>query len=182
MERVSPRWIRIATRAAGCAIVVLSAGATAACSPTRLSITGVYLEGGQPAALFHPCGGSSVVGIIVSERVSSWGTDSRHWDGIDPTRDRSAAHPTQVRLLELPAGWVQQTTKPGALLTSFVDGRSYWIYAKTEGHDGRDVGVSFTPLDLRSLGDGQVWAAPGRHADGRAMSREDFGRSVDESC
>ncbi|MFI2713873.1 hypothetical protein ACH495_27505 [Micromonospora sp. NPDC018662] len=95
-----------------------------------------------------------------------------------------ADHPiTKIRLLETPPGWELQTTKPGSLLTAFAVDRTYSVWADTTDKTaGNDAVVEFTLGDLRSLSDGEVWAAPTPFAQPQAMTREEFRRHSAASC
>lgn len=102
------------------------------------------------------------------------------WDVADvaPRTD----HPiTQIRLLENPPGWELQTTKPGSLLTAFAVDHSYSVWADTTAA-GNDSSVEFTLGDLRSLSDGEVWAAPKPFAQPEAMTGDEFRRHAAASC
>jgi hypothetical protein len=173
-------------RAVAAAILVVCGLVTAGCSPPSIAITAVFLDGGHPTALFHPCGRTLVDGVAVSEWSAAFASvgapsSSHAWYGRDVSGTGSGV--TELRLLELPPSWVQQITKPGALLTSLVDGMTYWVVAKAgKPSKGNDVGVKFTLSDLRSLTEGQVWAVPRPDADATAMSRDEFRKRAADSC
>jgi hypothetical protein len=173
------------------------------CTPPSISITAVFLDDGHPTAIFHPCGGAAVYSIALIEKLTSPAPASGTASAISSAQASSSAsatgaefgdlwgvadpagnHPVaQVRLLETPPGWVLQTTKPGYLLTDFIAGRTYDVWADTtKPSAGRDTSLQFTLGDLRSLSDGQVWAAPKPFARPQAMSRKEFGQHSAASC
>jgi hypothetical protein len=184
-------------------VVLLCCLLSTGCTPPSISITAVFLDDGHPTAIFHPCSGAVVYSVSVVEKltapalatvtapaissatarssVPATGADVDHgWGVADPT----GVHPVaQLRLLETPPGWVLQTTKPEYLLTDFVAGRTYDVWAETtRPAAGKDALLQFTLGDLQSLADGQVWAAPRPFAQPQAMTRTDFGRHAAASC
>jgi hypothetical protein len=85
--------------------------------------------------------------------------------------------PTQVRLLEVPAGW---ELSPDVVfpLTRFQAGYRYRLGTG----EIADQPVEFTLDDLGALGPGQVWAhpSPGRHE--AALDRDEFFRAAEQYC
>ncbi|MBM0226685.1 MULTISPECIES: hypothetical protein [Micromonospora] len=103
--------------------------------------------------------------------------------GVADVPPRADEPISQIRLLETPPGWELQTTKPGSLLTAFAVDRTYSVWADTtDKNAGNDAMVEFTLGDLRSLSDGEVWAAPEPFAQPQAMTREEFRRHAAASC
>jgi hypothetical protein len=181
-------------RGLGSVVVLLCCLLSTGCTPPNVSITAVFLDDGHPTAIFHPCGGGvysvSVVEKLTAPAISSatassfvpvMGPDVNHaWGVADPAGVHTVA---QLRLLDTPPGWVLQTTKPGYLLTDFVADGTYDVWADTtKPTAGRDAAVRFSLGDLRSLADGQVWAAPKPFAAPQAMTRSEFGQHAAASC
>lgn len=156
------------------------------CTPRRISITAVFLDDGHPTAIVHPCDGARVHGMSVVEELMSASTSATSpmignvW-GVADVAPRTDHPIAQIRLLETPPGWELQTTKPGSLLTAFAVDRSYSVWADTTAA-GNDSSVEFTLGDLRSLSDGEVWAAPKPLAQPEAMTRDEFRRHAAASC
>jgi hypothetical protein len=155
---------------------------SAGCTPRQISITAIFLDGGYPTAVFHPCRGTHIDGISVIEEIPTSDTGPRVgnvWEATDPANQPVG----QIRLLAIPPGWVLQTTKPGSLLTAFAADRRYWVRAQTtDTSSGNDAGVEFTLGDLRSLSEGEVWATPEPFAQPRAMTSREFARHAAASC
>lgn len=170
--------------------MLLASLLTAACSPPTVSITAVFRKDDQPWALFHPCGEALVVGVSLYEmakdrhlvtattpgpRPSAAYVEDRSWRIDRGTADGGI---TELRLLEVPAGWSQQTEERKRI-TEFVTPYAYDVRADTDKpHLGHDRGITFTLADLTSLDDGEVWA--GRNP--RAMTRDEFYREAEERC
>ncbi|MEV4545965.1 hypothetical protein [Micromonospora echinaurantiaca] len=146
----------------------------------------MFLDSGHPTAVFHPCDGARVSGVSVTEQSTTSGSAASPtlvWSIADAS-SRAERPITQIRLLETPAGWGLQTTKPGGLLTAFGVDHTYSVWADvTSSAAGDDSSIEFTLGDLRSLSDGQVWAAPKPFAQPQAMAaREEFRRRAAASC
>lgn len=181
-------------RALACVLILLCCLLTSGCSPLQIAITAVFLDDGHPAALFHPCGRSDVVGVSI---VETW-TGSAPATGLPlgwSVADTKGGDPiTQIRLLETPPGWKLRLTEPGGevrfrnvepganLLTAFAEDQRYLVWADTDGTERRDAMVQFTLGDLRSLADGQVRAIPDPSGEPHTMTREEFREYAAASC
>jgi hypothetical protein len=151
-------------RAGAIVLAVVASLLTTACSPPLVDMTAVYLDGGHPTAIFHPCRGQHVVDVSVrqgSPLVESWEVSQHpHGDGIG-----------QLRLLEVPPGW-ELYGSADRRITEFAQGEEYHVEADTDDKGtGNDWGVDFTLADLETLRDGEVWAG---HTQPRAMTRDEF--------
>jgi hypothetical protein len=175
------RW-RVLT--GGVVIALVGLGLSGCAAPIR-GITGVRLVDGAPTAFFHPCPGSAVVDVRVSQTIPvteqyASGAVGPGWDVHDPT----GTHPvSEVRLLGLaPTGWNGRSAGSGSL-SSFADNQTYVVNASTTQGDSVVLPVSFTLADLRDLTSDQVWAAPTKpYGNERAMSLAAFADDAASSC
>jgi hypothetical protein len=182
-------------------LVVLAGGLLlAGCSPRQITVTAVYLDDGEPTAIFQPCDDTNVAGVSVTEATpeptttpspspspvrtglgGGFATPSpapASWKVTGPQADPIR----RIRLLrETPPGWQQQNNGPG--LAAFQENQAYQVAAElAEWKDVRDAGVEFTLADLRALGEGEVWAMRTLSGDPEAMTRREFRRYAGRTC
>jgi hypothetical protein len=184
-------------RGVGVLGVVVGVGLLSGCSPADLPLAAVWLsEDGKPVATIRPCGGDRVTDVDLQSwetHESDGASDAAHSPGSSsdgPASDGPAGGVAD-------SGWVTWSTPVRAAATTFplfspppswraeaqgtqalLPGRTYALtFSGPRGRrDPYNAHVYFTADDLASLEPGQVWA------DGRAMSRDDFGRLVADRC
>ncbi len=141
------------------------------------AIAAVFLDDGQPAALFAPCTGTQVTDISVLDTRPLATSDPSN--GIWTIHDSGSPDPvSQVRLLVAPAGW--STGTPMNPLISIGPAGSYDISATIPGRKTASVG--FTLADLQALGTGQVWARSNGIDQPAAVSIADFTQTTAKMC
>jgi hypothetical protein len=175
---------------AGC-LALAGVASTSACFMDMgdfrvVSTTAVFLEDGEPAALFHWCTGDGVWSVTVYDRTSGdrRGDDIPFW--IVGGSPETAVD--ELRLLQRPAGWEALGHDPDANpINEFVDGHTYTVKGEGDNLEGTDYDllsypVTFTLDDLEALPGDKVWAPPAVQEDERAMSRDEFFQAAEQSC
>ncbi|MFD5034484.1 hypothetical protein ACFWM0_29350 [Streptomyces sp. NPDC058405] len=173
----------------------------AGCSPPRLPLAAVWLDGGRPWALTLPCGDDPVNGVSLASwpdteqeepdrpDVSSSPTPTSSadalaaWRALHPGWTSESRHPLSRRpfpLFEPPASFEAEWSGPAEQAPR--PGYQYVLEFRSYDDDGflskgmyrGDVFV--TTEELATLRPGQVWA------DSRAMSRDGFLELVADRC
>jgi hypothetical protein len=141
------------------------------CSPAELPLAAVTLDAaGEPVVIVRPCG---------DDRIGPAQLGSGPMRGEDPgtswwqTSDARIGS-TTFRLFSPPGSF--EAEKSGVQKMLPDRWYSVHIFGGRGGFDDYNVSVSFSPDDLARLKPGQVWA------DGRAMSRDEFGDLVGDQC
>lgn len=185
-------WTRRSRRpraSAGCGLVValLYCMLTTGCTPPWTAIVAVFLHDGHPTITVDPCRGAHLFRVWLAEKISTPSASATSpaignvWIVAYTAGDPSDHPITEVRLLEIAPGWTLQSTRRDTLLTAFAVNGTYSVHADTT-HASTAASVEFTLDDLRSLADGEVWAAPEPFAQPQAMKREEFRRHAAASC
>jgi hypothetical protein len=177
---------------AGCVALVGVAAFSSGCIQYMgdlrvVSTTAVFLDDGEPAALFHWCTGDGVWSITVYDETRGAPTrgDSKPFSIVIGSPETAVE---QARLLQRPAGWEAGGHDPDANpINEFVDGHTYSVKGEGDNLEGTDFyllsyPVTFTLDDLEALPGEMVWAPPAVQEDERAMSRDEFFRAAEQSC
>ncbi|WBB69526.1 hypothetical protein [Micromonospora sp. WMMD812] len=160
----APRLVRLVAALAAAATL----GTLAACTPAAKRVAALRSVDGHPTLLVAACDGFEADGVS----VSTVGVTPRvQWD-VD--RDTGAAS-TEVRLLQLPAGW----TVTEGTLTAFEPGREYTVSAADGGETS--FPVHFTVEELAALAPDQVLVGEAA-GERKAVTESEFRREAKESC
>jgi hypothetical protein len=169
-------------------ILLATSGCSAATQPTTFptmpattTITAVFLDAGKPTVLLHPCPGSVVNEVTLTDLTLESPSSPGH---IWSVADTGVEHPvSQFTLLDTPAGWHLQPVQGMDPIIEFQPSHQYWAIANTNSALGTriDPGVKFRLSDLAALADGQVWAAT-TPLHPRSMTRDEFVRGAESHC